>query len=62
MRELRSVAGQTGVRARARTPVVLKGFLDAVPAELERAAAVDGATTTQTFGIVVLPVSLPPGE
>jgi multiple sugar transport system permease protein len=39
---------------------VLKGFFDAVPRELERAAAVDGASTIQTFRMVVLPISLPP--
>jgi multiple sugar transport system permease protein len=39
---------------------VLKGFFEAIPPELERAAAVDGATTLQTFRMVVLPISLPP--
>ena len=39
---------------------VLKGFFEAVPRELERAAAVDGASTMQTFRLVVLPISLPP--
>jgi multiple sugar transport system permease protein len=39
---------------------VLKGFFDAVPRELERAAAVDGASTMQTFRMIVLPISLPP--
>ncbi len=38
---------------------ILKGFFDAVPIELERAAAVDGASILQTFRLVVLPVSLP---
>ncbi len=39
---------------------VLKGFFEAVPRELERAAAVDGASTLQTYRLVVLPISLPP--
>ena len=39
---------------------ILKGFFDAVPRELERAAAVDGASSLQTFRLVVLPISLPP--
>ncbi|MGZ4316275.1 MAG: carbohydrate ABC transporter permease [Gaiellaceae bacterium] len=38
---------------------ILKGFFDAVPFELERAAAVDGASVLQTFRLVVLPISLP---
>jgi multiple sugar transport system permease protein len=39
---------------------ILKGFFESVPMELERAAAVDGATPLQTFQHVVLPISLPP--
>jgi multiple sugar transport system permease protein len=39
---------------------VLKGFFEAVPRELERAAAVDGASTMQTYRLVILPISLPP--
>lgn len=39
---------------------ILKGFFDAIPPELERAAAVDGASVIQTFRLVVLPISLPP--
>jgi multiple sugar transport system permease protein len=39
---------------------VLKGFFEAVPPELERAAAVDGASPLQTFRLIVLPISLPP--
>ena len=39
---------------------VLKGFFEAVPRELERAAAVDGASTLETFRLVILPISLPP--
>jgi len=38
---------------------ILKGFFDAVPRELERAAAVDGASAMQTFRLIVLPISLP---
>jgi len=39
---------------------ILKGFFEAVPRELERAAAVDGAGALQTFRLIVLPISLPP--
>ena len=39
---------------------VLKGFFEAVPHDLEKAAAIDGASTLQTFTNVVLPISLPP--
>ncbi len=39
---------------------ILKGFFESVPMELERAAAVDGASPLQTFRHVVLPISLPP--
>jgi multiple sugar transport system permease protein len=39
---------------------ILKGFFESVPMELERAAAVDGATPLQTFRFIVLPISLPP--
>jgi multiple sugar transport system permease protein len=39
---------------------ILKGFFESVPMELERAAAVDGATPLQTFQHIVLPISLPP--
>lgn len=38
---------------------ILKGFFEAIPVQLERAAAVDGASTLQTFRHVVLPISLP---
>jgi multiple sugar transport system permease protein len=38
---------------------ILKGFFEAIPRELERAAAVDGASTMQTFRMIVLPISLP---
>jgi multiple sugar transport system permease protein len=39
---------------------ILKGFFESIPLELERAAAVDGATPLQTFRFIVLPISLPP--
>jgi multiple sugar transport system permease protein len=38
---------------------ILKGFFESIPPQLERAAAVDGASTLQTFRLVVLPISLP---
>ncbi len=37
----------------------LKGYFDTVPKELEEAALIDGATPTQTFLRIVLPLSLP---
>ncbi len=37
----------------------LKGYFDTVPKELEEAALIDGATPTQTFVRIVLPLSLP---
>ncbi len=37
----------------------LKGYFDTVPRELEEAALIDGATPTQTFLRIVLPLSLP---
>jgi multiple sugar transport system permease protein len=39
---------------------ILKGFFEAIPPQLERAAAVDGASTLQVFRLVILPISLPP--
>lgn len=39
---------------------VLHGFFTGIPAGLERAAAVDGATMFQTFRLIVLPISWPP--
>jgi len=39
---------------------ILKGFFEAIPPDLERAAAVDGASAWQTFRLVVLPISWPP--
>ena len=38
---------------------ILKGFFEAIPPQLERAAAVDGAGTLQTLRHVVLPISIP---
>jgi multiple sugar transport system permease protein len=38
---------------------ILKGFFESIPPQLERAAAVDGASTFQTFRLVVLPILLP---
>jgi multiple sugar transport system permease protein len=39
---------------------ILKGFFEAIPLELEKAAIVDGATTFQIYRLVILPISLPP--
>ncbi len=38
---------------------VLRGFFAGIPAGLERAARMDGASTWQTFRLIVLPMSLP---
>jgi multiple sugar transport system permease protein len=38
---------------------LMKGFFDGLPAELEDAAAVDGASRLQTFVHVMLPLSVP---
>ena len=37
----------------------LKGYFDTVPKELEEAAVIDGATVTQTFLRVIIPLSVP---
>ena len=37
----------------------LKGYFDTVPKELEEAAVIDGATVTQTFFRVIMPLSVP---
>jgi arabinogalactan oligomer / maltooligosaccharide transport system permease protein len=37
----------------------MKGYFDSIPAELEQAAWVDGATTTQAFFRVALPLAAP---
>ena len=39
---------------------ILKGFFESVPLELERSAAVDGASPLDTFRFIILPISLPP--
>jgi multiple sugar transport system permease protein len=39
---------------------ILKGFFESIPMELERSAAVDGASPLDTFRFIVLPISLPP--
>ena len=39
---------------------VLQGFFSGLPAELERAARMDGATIIQTFRFIILPISFPP--
>jgi multiple sugar transport system permease protein len=39
---------------------ILKGFFESIPMQLERAAAVDGASTAQVFRHIILPISLPP--
>jgi len=37
----------------------LKGYFDTVPKDLEEAALIDGATVTQSFFRIILPLSLP---
>ena len=37
----------------------IKGYFDTIPAEIEEAAKVDGATPWQAFRIVLLPMALP---
>ena len=37
----------------------LKGYFDTVPVDLEEAALIDGATVTQTFFRVIVPLSVP---
>jgi len=38
---------------------MIKGYVDALPRELEESATIDGATPTQTFLLVVLPLMGP---
>ena len=38
---------------------VIKGFYETIPAEIEEAATVDGATPWQAFYLVLLPMALP---
>lgn len=38
---------------------IMKGFFDAIPRELEEAAAIDGATRWQTLGRIIVPIALP---
>ena len=37
----------------------LKGYFDTVPKELEEAAVIDGASITQTFIKIIMPLSVP---
>jgi arabinogalactan oligomer/maltooligosaccharide transport system permease protein len=37
----------------------LKGYFDTVPKELEEAAVIDGASVTQTFLLIIVPLSVP---
>ncbi|UXN57662.1 carbohydrate ABC transporter permease [Phyllobacterium zundukense] len=39
---------------------ILRGFFQAIPPSIERAAAIDGANVVQTFWYIVLPISVPP--
>ncbi|PZM12978.1 carbohydrate ABC transporter permease [Rhizobium tubonense] len=39
---------------------ILRGFFQAIPPSIERAAAIDGAGVIQTFWYVILPISVPP--
>ncbi len=48
------LGGSMGVNA-----WLLKGFLDSIPADLDEAAAIDGASPTQTFWLVVAPLMAP---
>lgn len=48
------LGGSMGVNA-----WLLKGFLDSIPSDLDEAAAIDGASPTQTFWLVVAPLMAP---
>lgn len=39
---------------------ILKGFFESIPLQLEKAAAIDGASNMQVFRFIILPISLPP--
>jgi maltose/maltodextrin transport system permease protein len=38
---------------------IIKGYLDSLPRELEESAYIDGATQTQTFVKIILPLMMP---
>lgn len=38
---------------------MLRGYIDAIPVELEEAARIDGASRFQILGLIVLPLSVP---
>jgi arabinogalactan oligomer/maltooligosaccharide transport system permease protein len=38
---------------------LLKGFLDSIPADLDEAAKIDGASSVQIFWLIFLPLSVP---
>lgn len=38
---------------------IMKGFFDAIPREIEEAAAIDGASRWQTLGRVIVPIATP---
>jgi len=38
---------------------IIKGYLDGLPRELEESAYIDGATTTQAFTKIILPLMMP---
>lgn len=38
---------------------LLKGFLDSIPADLDEAAAIDGASKMQTFWLIIAPLMAP---
>ena len=39
---------------------ILKGFFETIPIQLEKAAAIDGASNIPVFRFIILPISLPP--
>lgn len=48
------LGGSMGVNA-----WLLKGFLDSIPADLDEAAAIDGASPIQTFTLIIAPLMAP---